>query len=233
MTSRSSGRWAGFPEQTISFLESLARHNDKKWFEAHREDYEAFYLAPAVSFVEAMAPRLRKIDASAQAVPKINGSIMRIHRDVRFSKDKSPYKDHMDVFFWCGKSKDWDSSGFFFRLSAKELLIGAGIYDFTPKTLAKYRKAVAGNAGVGLAKIAASLRDKGYEVGVESYKKVPRGFEQDHPRASLLKHSGLIAGWHGPHPKELATARFLELAGKHFAAVSPLHEWLKKNVLRS
>ncbi len=223
--------FTGFPKQTAAFLTSLARHNDKKWFEAHREDYEAFYLAPAVSFVEAVAPRLKKIDASVQAEARVNGSIMRINRDVRFSKDKSPYKDHMDLFFWCGKKKDWDASGFFFRLSQKELLLGTGLYVFTPKALARYRKAVAGSAGVALEKIAASLRKRGYDVGKESYKKVPRGFDEDHPRAELLKYGGLIAGWHGRHPEELGKAAFIDFTVKHFTAVAPLHEWLKKNVL--
>lgn len=214
-----------FSKPTITFLSGLSKHNDKAWFEAHRDDYDESFLAPARAFVEAIGPRLRKIDKTIHAEPK--GSILRIHRDVRFSKDKRPYKDHLDLWFWSGAKKGWDSSGFFFRLTAKELMLGAGMHGFMPPELAKYRAAVAGKKGESLAKIEAKLKKGGYDFGGETYKKVPRGFDEGHPRAALLKHSGLFAGWHGKHPKEMGTPRFVDFCAKHYAAIAPVHEWLK------
>jgi uncharacterized protein (TIGR02453 family) len=220
--------FAGFPKETLRFLTALRKNNDKHWFDAHRSDYEAFYLAPAMAFVSAIGPRLAKIDRGVHAEPRVNGSIMRINRDVRFSKDKSPYKDHLDLYFWCGEEKGWDSSGFFFRLTPDAVMLGAGMHGFSPPTLARYRKAVLdAKKGEALAKIVQKLRTAGYAIGEVGFKKTPKGVGEDHPRADLLKHSGLTAGWQGKPPKELFAPSFIAFAAKHFAAVAPLHEWLR------
>jgi uncharacterized protein (TIGR02453 family) len=218
----------GFPRETVRFLTGLSRNNDKTWFEAHRDDYDAFYIEPAKAFVEAIGPRLKKIDPRVHAEPKVNGSIFRINRDVRFAKDKSPYKDHVDLWFWSGAKKGWDASGFFFRLTPTKLILGAGLHGFAPPVLARYRRAVVDDdKGAALAKVVAKLRRAGYDVGGETYKKTPRGLPAEHARAGLLRHSGMYAGWEGKHPKELGTPAFVGFAAKHFAAIAPIHAWLR------
>jgi uncharacterized protein (TIGR02453 family) len=222
----------GFSKDTVRFLSGLSRNNSKAWFEDHRADYDEHVMAPAVAFVEAIGPRLSKIDPSVRAVPKVNGSIMRIHRDVRFSKDKSPYKDHLDLWFWSGDDKGWDKSGFFFRLTPTRLMLGAGMHGFMPPVLARYRESVLDQKkGPALAKVVAKLHGLGLEIGGETYKKTPRGVAEDHPRASLMKHSGLYAGWEAKHPKELGSRAFLDLVAKRYATMAPLHEWLSKALL--
>jgi uncharacterized protein (TIGR02453 family) len=219
--------FAGFPKETARFLAGIRQHNDKAWFDAHRADYERAFLAPAQAFVEALGPRLRKIDPAVQAQPGLNGSILRINRDVRFSKDKSPYKDHLDLWFWTGEEKGWDCSGFFFRLTADRLLLGAGMHGFVPPMLARYRAAVLDpKRGAALVAIVAKLRKAGYEVGTERYKKPPRGVAADHLRAALLRHGGLHAGWEGKHPPQLGSAGLVGFVAGHFAKVAPLHAWL-------
>jgi uncharacterized protein (TIGR02453 family) len=218
---------AGFPKQTLKFLSELSRNNEKAWFEAHRADYEAFFLEPAKAFVEALAAPLKKLDPKLQAQPRVNGSILRINRDVRFSKDKTPYKDHLDLWFWSGSKKGWDSSGYFFRLTPAKLLLGCGIHGFAPPLLAQYRQNVLDEKrGPELAKLATALRKKGYTVGGESYKQTPRGVPADHPRAALLRHGGLYASWEAKHPKELGSARLVDFVLGHFANTAPLHRWL-------
>jgi uncharacterized protein (TIGR02453 family) len=220
--------FAGFPTQTVKFLAGLSRNNDKEWFDAHRADYDAHLVEPAKAFVEAIGPRLKKIDARVQAVPKVNGSIFRINRDTRFAKDKSPYKDHLDMWFWSGPKKGWECSGFFFRLTPKTLLLGAGMHGFMPQVLARYRRAVLDDAkGPLLAKTVAKFEKAGHEVGGKTYKKAPRGVAADHPRAELLKHSGLYVGWESKHPRELHGPALVELAARRFAEFAPLHEWLR------
>ena len=220
--------FSGFPVETTRFLAALHDHNDKKWFSSHRKDYEAYYLAPAKALVEALAAPLKRIDKRVRAVPEVNGSILRINRDVRFSKDKSPYKDHLDLFFWSGPRKGWDHSGFFFRLTPTKLVLGAGMHAFSPAMLARYRKAVLNaKKGEALARAVLALREAGYEVGGETYKKTPKGVPADHPRAGLLRHSGLHAGWGGDHPDGLHSPAFLAFAATHFASVAPIHAWLK------
>lgn len=134
--------FSGIPKGTVKFLSELSRHNEKSWFDAHRADYDEFFMAPAKELVEALAKPLKKLDPKLQALPRVNGSILRINRDVRFSKDKRPYKDHLDLFFWSGAKKGWDSSGFFFRLTLNKLLLGCGMHGFMPPVLARYRNNV-------------------------------------------------------------------------------------------
>ena len=223
-----SAGFEGFPRGTVRFLSGLTDHNTREWFDAHRSDYEAAFLQPAMAFVEALGPRLHKIDPRVQAVPRINGSIMRINRDIRFSKDKRPYKNHLDLFFWSGRAKSWDSSGFFFRLTPDRLLLGAGIHGFMPPVLARYREAVLDpKKGAALVKIVQKLRDAGYGIGTESYKRAPRGVPPDHPRAALLRHGGLHVQWEGKHPAELGKPALVGFVSKHLAACAPLHAWLK------
>lgn len=219
--------FSGFPKNTVRFLAELSRNNDKRWFDAHREDYERYFVDPARDFVEALGPRLKKLDREIQAVAKVNGSIMRINRDIRFSKDKTPYKDHLDLWFWSGDKRGWDGSGFFFRLTSTGLILGAGTHVFAPPALARYRQDVLHEKrGPALAKVVTGLRSKGYAVSGETYKKTPRGVAADHPRADLLKHGGLYATWESKHPKELGTARFVEFAAAHFGRMLPIHAWL-------
>jgi uncharacterized protein (TIGR02453 family) len=220
--------YGGIPRETVKFLTALSRNNDKAWFEAHRDDYDAYYLAPALELVSALGPRLRKLDRDIQAVPKVNGSVMRIHRDVRFSKEKTPYKDHLDLWFWSGDKKGWDSSGFFFRLTPKRLMLGAGMHGFMPPVLARYRAAVLdAKNGPALAKIVDKVKKAGLAVGGETYKKTPRGVADDHPRASLLKHSGLFGGWEGAHPKELGSAKLIDFIADRMGTIAPIHAWLR------
>src|SRR5256885_16534135 len=91
--------------KTTTFLRDLGRNNSKEWFHTHYDDYQERLLEPAMAFVEAIGPLLRRFAPDTQAVPKIGASVMRINRDIRFAKDKRPYKDHLDLWFWRGGGK--------------------------------------------------------------------------------------------------------------------------------
>src|SRR4051812_41470761 len=83
--------FAGFPKETFRFLAGIEKNNKKEWLDERREEYEAYYVAPARAFVAAIGPKLQQISAGIQFEPKVNGSLFRIQRDTRFSKDKTPY----------------------------------------------------------------------------------------------------------------------------------------------
>ena len=91
--------FAGFPKGLPRFFAQLEKNNNRDWFESHREDYEELYVEPAKAFVSAIAPGLWNISSAVRAEPRINGSIMRINRDTRFSKDKKPYKNGLHFLF--------------------------------------------------------------------------------------------------------------------------------------
>lgn len=187
--------FSGFPKETFAFLDGIAAHNDKAWFDEHRDLYEAGYVAPARAFVEAIGPRLREISPGVQFEAKVNRSLSRINRDIRFSKDKRPYKDHLDLYFWHGERKGWDSPGFWFRLTASEVHLGSGMYGFDKEQLESFRQSVVHprSGRALLAAVKAVTGRPGYEIGGKTRKLPPRGFATEPDRAEYLLHEGLYA----------------------------------------
>jgi uncharacterized protein (TIGR02453 family) len=221
--------FSGFSPDGLRFLEGLAANNNKAWFDAHRAAYDESLIEPAKAFVEAIGPRLRRFAPNVQSEPRVNGSIMRINRDVRFSKDKSPYKTTFDMWFWEGQDRGWDIPGFFFRLEPKRLILGAGQHHLDKEKLDRFREAVVNDkTGRALVKALDRVRESGpYSVYGAERKTVPRGFDAAHPRASLLLHEGLFASFEAPPPHELATPKFVEFCAGHFRAMAPFNAWLR------
>ena len=124
-----------FPAETVAFLTDLRAHNDKAWFDANRARYESGYLEPAKEFVELIGPALDELVPGIHAEPRVRGSIFRINRDVRFSSDKRPYKDHLDFWFWEGDRKA-AVSGLFLRVWPDGVVVGAGAHGFDKHRLA-------------------------------------------------------------------------------------------------
>ncbi len=221
----------GFFKGTVQFFNRLKRHNEREWFQSHREDYESYVLTPARSFVVDMGERLKQISPDIKAVPKINKSLFRINRDTRFSADKSPYKTNMGIFFWEGIRPKMECSGFYFHLEPPNLMLGVGIYMFPKQELHPFRKAVVDpESGEKLSKVIKSIsRLKGSEIGGTFYKRVPSGFDSSHPNSDLLLHKGLYAGKTVPIPEELYSAELINFCWKYFKALAPLHLWLVEN----
>jgi uncharacterized protein (TIGR02453 family) len=221
----------GFSERTLRFLRGLSENNNKPWFDAHRDDYDEGIVEPAKAFVSALGPRLRKISKTVQFEPRINGSLFRINRDIRFSKDKRPYKDHLDLWFWHGKEKGWEMPGFWFRLTPDELMLGAGMHGFEKATLDRYRNAVlAPKSGARLQKVIAEVTRDGYEIGGATRKKVPRGFDAEHERAPLLLHDGLWASLTTRVPREVKSAALVDMCADRYAKLWPIGKWILDEV---
>ena len=221
----------GFPRETSAFLDGLTKNNSKVWFDAHRTDYEEHYLGPAKAFVASMQDQFSGFAPGITADPRVNGSIFRINRDIRFSKDKTPYKNHLDIWFYEGADRKAGFSGFFFRMFAGSVILGAGIHGFEKEALQRYREAVdQGKSGKALESLAVKMGRGGYELGGEHYKKVPREFDSDHRRGHLLKHNALYAHIEVPLPAEARTPAFSAWCGAHFKNIQPLHKWLLVNV---
>jgi len=218
----------GFGEDTSAFLRGLSAQNDKVWFERHRLDYEAHYLEPAKAFVSAMGPRLEKIAPGVQAEPRVNGSIFRINRDVRFSKDKTPYKDHIDFIFWDGDDRKRAPCSFFLRVRAETVELGVGVHGFDKDALARFRARVADDQdGAKLEKVAARLAKSGLALGGEHYKKLPRGFDSiSESRDRLLRHASLVTSMVSPMPKEAAGKTFPTWCVRQWKKMLPLRAWI-------
>ncbi len=228
MTETGEG-FGGVPPETIRFLRQLSRNNNRDWFQAHHDEYRRFLIEPAMDLVEALGEGLQALGKGIHAEPKIGGSVMRINRDIRFSKDKRPYKDHLDLWFWQGGGPSRERPGYWFRLTTKELILGAGMHDFgaKPELLQRYRDAVVDpRKGPALARAVEKVRSAGCDVGGRRFKRVPKGFDPEHPRAELLLHDGLHAGITMSHPKELHAPSFAEFCVRRYRDFTPIQEWL-------
>ena len=220
--------FTGFPMAAPRFFRALARNNDKAWFAAHRDEYETAVLAPARAFVLALGARLARSVPGLVADPRTDRSIFRLHRDTRFSGDKSPFKTHLGLLWWEGMGKKLEGSAFYFQLDAKDVYLGLGFYQFTPPALAAYRELVIDpKRGPALQRALRAMEKRGYTVGGERTKRVPRGFDAAHPRAELLKYKGLYAGISLGLPAELQGPGLVGLVHGHFKALLPLHRSLR------
>lgn len=223
--------FGGFTKETVRFFTLLEKNNSKAWFEAHRPYFEKNVLEPARAFVVAMGERLQTLSPEVNAEPRTDRSIFRLHRDIRFSKDKSPYKTHLGLYFWEGRGKRMECPGYYFHLEPPDLMLGAGLYMFPKPVLARFRKAAAdGKTGKALRQAIARVEKKGYEVGGEHYKRVPRGVDPEHPNADLLRHNGLWVGTEVRIPEQLYGPGIVGWAFERFRAMDPVQRWLVQHL---
>ena len=213
----------------MQFWHELASEMNKDWFDANKARYEAEWVAPMKALLAevaaGLAPAYRPLTL---AEPKV----MRIHRDVRFSKNKAPYKTHIGGSITLGGSlAAGGSAAMYVHIGIDEQFVGVGSYMFDPPRLARWRSEVDGKAGVALMKIVEELRDDGYEVGGhDDYKKVPAGFAADHPRAELLKMKGLTGGFPTTPDGLMFDPGFVAFLIEHGTATAPLVKWIAKHV---
>lgn len=222
--------FAGFQPEAASFLEGLGANNNKVWFQAHKADYERYVLEPERAFAEDMAERLTSLVGPAGG--GIKGSPFRIYRDVRFSKDKSPYKTHVGVPFGAADRRHAEGPGFYFHLEPPTMMLGGGMHEFTPAALSKYRDAVVdAREGEALRAVVDGVVRDGYELWGKGYKRVPRGYDPAHPNADLLLYRGLFAGLTVAIPEEFFSSALLDWCEDHYRAVYPLEAWLERAVM--
>ena len=219
----------GFPKEFVTFFKNLKQNNSKEWFEKNRNDYEQFVMHPAREFVEAMGAKLRKIAPGVHAIPKINKSLFKINRDVRFGSDKSPYKTYMGFWLWEGNRKRMECSGFYLHFENNMVMIGVGVKMFPKPLLDLYRRAVIDKKlGAELKKIIDKVSAEGYLIDGKHYKKVPRGFDAEHPNAEFLLYNGLTARVEEKVSDTFFSEAIIEHAYSHHRNMLPLHRWLKK-----
>ncbi len=220
----------GFPVEALDFLADLSLNNHRGWFEENRATYEEHVIAPARTFVEAFGERLQARRPDIVADPRVDKSIFRMHRDVRFSKDKSPYKTHLGFFFWEGSDKR--SPGFYVHIEPDKLIAGGGAYQFDKDQLANFRaRAVDPTAGKALRRAVDALGDSGLEVRGQHYKRVPRGMPAEHPNADLLLHNGLwLSAGERPLTESVHGPEFVDELFDLLEPYFELHGWLVENL---
>ena len=220
-----------FPKNTAAFLYKLSKNNNRKWFEANRDHYNSDFLEPCIQFVIEMGDKLLDLDPDIVAIPKVDKSIFRLHRDVRFSNDKTPYKTNAGLYFWNGKLKKMDASGFYFHLEPKLFGVGLGVYMFPPHLLKKYRDVVSNpSSAKELHQIVRSLERKGYSIGGKKYKKTPKSYDPNTLYPGYLLYDGNYAWYESSNLKEISNGKAVNAIFKIFKDMLPLHKWLVKNL---
>lgn len=215
----------GFADAEGRFFKTLAKHQKREWFQAHKGEYVEGWEQPMQALLDESVRALDRAYPDCELKPP---KIFRIHRDVRFAKDKSPYKTHIGGYLpMLGKNPMGSPTALYVQVGT-ETFAGAGQYSMDGPSLAKYRAAVLeAKRGAELGRMLGKLEAKGYRVSaMETLKKVPKGVDPDHPRAALLKHKGLVLMFPALPKGIIAKRAFLEWTVTHAKAVAPVVRWL-------
>ncbi|MEZ4865745.1 MAG: DUF2461 domain-containing protein [Caldilineaceae bacterium] len=223
-------QFVGFPQDAITFFEEIAIFNEKTWFEENKARFQESVQQPAQAFVEALGERLITLAPGIQYSTSLNGSgsVMRIYRDVRFSKDKTPYKTNLGIAWWEGPGKKMEEPGYYFHLDRSGAWIAGGMYIFTKDALEVYRKAV-DHKKQGQALVAALAHAKAAGLAISGsgeYTRVPTGYDKDHPRGDLLRQKGIVAVSPGIPVEVIASPALVDICFDYAKAMLPLHQWL-------
>lgn len=206
--------FAGFPVEGLDFYDDLEADNSRSFWTAHKTVYERAVRAP----MEALLAEL------ADEFPR--GSAFRPYRDVRYAKDKAPYKTHQGGFASVAPGIGW-----YVQVSAAGLLTGGGFHSHAPDQVERYRDAVADERrGVALDRLVGRLLDDGWQLSGDVLKTRPRGIPQDHPRLALLRHRSLVAVRDHGAPAWLHTAEAVDRVRGDWRALRPLVDWVAEHV---
>jgi len=200
----------GWPEEALDFYDGLEADNSRVYWMAHKDVYETCVLLPMAELLAELEPEHG------------DTKIYRPYRDLRFSRDKTPYKTAMGAHVGDG----------YVHLSAAGLAAGCGMYGMAPDQLERYRRAAAADrTGSALEKVITVLRKQDIDVhGRDSLKTAPRGYPADHPRIEFLRYKGLVAWKEWPAGPWLATPAAREIVADFLVASRPLSDWLAQHV---
>ena len=189
-----SKRYTQFDKKTIGFLEQLGANNNREWFNANKSRYETDVLDVALHFIQTMQDPLAKLAPHFTAVPtRVGGSLMRVYRDTRFSKNKLPYKTNIGIQFRHERAKDVHSPGFYVHIAPDEVFVGVGMWRPDSEPLRQIRERIAARPGEWQRAIGATPFKKNFSLGGESLQRPPKGFDKDHPCIDDIRRKSFIA----------------------------------------
>ncbi len=225
------GEFKGFDKAFFDFFVALKANNDRDWFNAHKARYHEDVVVPMSAFIEAMAPRLAKISRHFHADPRPHGgSMFRIYRDVRFSKDKRPYKEHAAAHFRHHQARDAHAPGFYVHLAPDEVVIAGGIWKPPKDPLLAIRTRIAEHPGMWTRVINDKALVKTFGgVSGEALQRAPRPFDPQHRHIDDIKRKTFFV----VKPCTSAQAKrgdFLTKVAEGFADAAPLMRFLCRAV---
>jgi uncharacterized protein (TIGR02453 family) len=223
-----------FPFVTEKFLRDLSKNNNKEWFVKNKYRFENEFLIPASNFVVELGERIRHFAPNVIAIPKIDKSIFRLHRDMRFSKDKKPYKTNLGIYIWEGNKSRMECPGFYFHLEYGQIFFGSGIYRFSNEQLLKFREIISQEDNAieldGL--LTQITKNSEYKIGGSELKKTPNGYDKTYQYKKFFLHTGLYSHFEKPSLDDLKNVDIIEFSTKIFYDFNPLHQWLINNLIK-
>jgi len=213
VTESPASTFAGFPVAALDFYDDLEVDNTRAYWEKHKDVYTESVKAPMAALCAALAPEFGE------------AKVFRPYRDVRFAKDKTPYKTHQGAFVPAGPATGW-----YVEVSARGVRTGAGFYEASSPRLAAIRAGIDDDLrGAELERLLAGLEAEGWDVGGDRLKTTPRGYSADHPRIELLRHRSMTVGRsHGFEPV-VHTPELLDVVRDDWRALRPFVEWVARN----
>ena len=185
-----------FSPEMFRFLGELSMNNSREWFTANKDRYEKHVREPLLSFIRAFGPRLVEVSEHYVADPRpVGGSMFRIYRDVRFSKDKAPYKTAATAQFRHEVGKDVHAPGFYLHIEPGAVYLGVGMWHPDADTLARVRGAITANPARWERANATLPFASDFTIGGDSTKRAPKGIDPDHPLIEDLKRKDFIASY--------------------------------------
>ncbi len=182
-----------------SFLRALATDNTRDWFQAHKSEYDTKLRDPAKALLDELSPRLSTLTGYP-----VTAKLFRPHRDVRFSKDKTPYTTHLHMM-WSVQSGARQDPVLFFGIKTDEVTVGTGMMEFSKDVLTDWRKMADGDGDYLASKIK-GVTDKGYALWEPKLKRIPPSFDKEHAHGGLLRQKGLVATGALPETGSLTNA---------------------------
>lgn len=212
--------FSAFSTDVPQFLTDLKANNTKEWFAENKARYDTGLKAPALAFAAELAVALEAATGVAHA-PKL----FRVYRDVRFSKDKTPYNAHLHVSFTPDTGQATPPM-WFFGLGVAQLSLGCGVFGFDKPGLSAFRDRVDGPDGAGMAAMLSALGDDGARLSEPDLKRVPPGYDKDHPQGELLRRKG-VSAWRDHDDRMLVTRPGLvAFCMNEFTRLRPLFDTL-------
>jgi len=219
-------RYRGFEARTLRFLEELAANNDRDWFRQNKSRYEEDVLDVALHFIDSMQTPLARIAPRFVALPtRVGGSLMRVYRDTRFGKDKTPYKTNIGIQFRHEQARDVHSPGYYVHIHPQEVFVGAGMWRPDSDSLRRIRERIAARPAEWRRIVDTTGFRRHFELGGETLSRPPRGFAGDHECIVDIRRKSFIAVRHFD-VAEATRPRFQQKVETTFSSAGPFMRFL-------
>lgn len=217
----------GFSKKSFAFLRDLEKHNNREWFQAHRDEFDDAVIRPLLSLSQESGQAMLSIDPDFEVRPAVGKTVSRIYRDTRFSKDKSPYKTSLWIVFTVRTKERLERPAFFFEITGISSRWGMGFYSASRSTMDLVRAAIDDDPAL-FKKVFTPLQKSDYfSIEGEDYRRrLPNGYPEDDFIQKIYQKKSFYLVHNAPAGGELLEPSFADALRKEFLSLGPIYRWL-------